>query len=158
MLQFALISLIPGLLRRLQDAADPDFDSYEKDLVMPTSLRTSERNSCTFSVSKFRLSGLTGWQCSLTWVFRCSCRYCSTFSRNYFFGLEADHRSLLSIASVKVLDLFPHECEAILTPRRSSLRALYAIAAAGRPGRLRYEVIHRRINQFSSLAAERSLQ
>ena len=80
------------------------------------------------------------------------------FSRNYFFILEADHRSLLSIALVKVLDLLPHECEAILTPRRSSLRALYAIAAAGRPGRLWYEVIHRRINQFSSLAAERSLQ
>ena len=54
MLQFALISLIPGLLRRLQDAADPEFDSYENNLVMPTSLRTSERNSCTFSVSKFQ--------------------------------------------------------------------------------------------------------
>ena len=50
MLQFALISLIPGLLRRLQDAADPEFDSYEKNLVMPTSLKTSERNSCMFSV------------------------------------------------------------------------------------------------------------
>lgn len=45
MLQFALVSLIPGLLRRLQDAADPDFDSYEKNLVMPTSLKTSDRNS-----------------------------------------------------------------------------------------------------------------
>ena len=50
MLQFALISLIPGLLRRLQDAADPEFDSYEKALAVPASLRTSERNSCTFSV------------------------------------------------------------------------------------------------------------
>ena len=49
MLQFALISLIPGLLRALQDAADPEFDSYEKDLAMPTSLKTSERNSCMFS-------------------------------------------------------------------------------------------------------------
>lgn len=49
MLQFALISLIPGLLRNLQDAADPDLDSYEKNLGMPTSLKTSERNSCMFS-------------------------------------------------------------------------------------------------------------
>ena len=49
MLQFALISLIPGLLRRLQDAADPEFDSYGNSLVMPTSLKTSERTSCMFS-------------------------------------------------------------------------------------------------------------
>lgn len=48
MLQFALISLIPGLLRKLQDAADPEFDSYEKNLIMPTSLKTSERNSRKF--------------------------------------------------------------------------------------------------------------
>ena len=52
MLQFALISLIPGLLRRLQDAADPDFHSYEENLVMPTSLKTSERSSRMFSVLK----------------------------------------------------------------------------------------------------------
>ena len=50
MLQFALISLIPGLLRKLQDAADPEFDSYERNLAVPASLRTSERNSRTFSV------------------------------------------------------------------------------------------------------------
>ena len=50
MLQFALISLIPGLLRSLQDAADPEFDNYEKNLVMPASLKTSERNSCMFQV------------------------------------------------------------------------------------------------------------
>lgn len=59
MLQFALISLIPGLLRKLQDAADPDFDSYEKNLFMPTSLKTSERNSCMFSLGKVKRSGLT---------------------------------------------------------------------------------------------------
>ncbi|KAF2279169.1 uncharacterized protein EI97DRAFT_166390 [Westerdykella ornata] len=45
MMQFALISLIPGLIRHLQDAADPKFNSYEEKLVMPTSLRTSERAS-----------------------------------------------------------------------------------------------------------------
>ncbi|KAK3307611.1 transport protein Avl9-domain-containing protein [Chaetomium strumarium] len=43
--QFSLISLIPGLLRNLQDAAGPDLDSYEKNLSTPTSLRTSDRNS-----------------------------------------------------------------------------------------------------------------
>jgi hypothetical protein len=46
MVQFALISLIPGLLRGLEDCADPEFDSSETNLVMPTSLKTSERNSC----------------------------------------------------------------------------------------------------------------
>ncbi|KAI8624283.1 hypothetical protein F5Y19DRAFT_480793 [Xylariaceae sp. FL1651] len=45
MMQFSLISLIPGLLRNLQDCAGPDMNSYEKDLARPTSLRTSDRNS-----------------------------------------------------------------------------------------------------------------
>jgi hypothetical protein len=46
MMQFALISLIPGLLRKLEDCADREFDSYEKKLMKPTSLRTSDRRSC----------------------------------------------------------------------------------------------------------------
>jgi len=46
MMQFALISLIPGLIRHLQDAADPKFNACEENLVMPTSLRSSERASC----------------------------------------------------------------------------------------------------------------
>ncbi|KAI9691971.1 MAG: late secretory pathway protein avl9 [Bogoriella megaspora] len=45
MMQFAFISLIPGLIRNLQDCADPQFNSYEETHVMPTSLRTSERSS-----------------------------------------------------------------------------------------------------------------
>lgn len=45
MMQFALISLIPGLIRHLQDAADPKFNSCEEKLVRPTSLKTSERAS-----------------------------------------------------------------------------------------------------------------
>lgn len=45
LLQFALISLIPGLLRNLQDCADPSFNSNEGRLVVPTSLRTSNRDS-----------------------------------------------------------------------------------------------------------------
>ncbi|KAI1356575.1 hypothetical protein F5Y01DRAFT_80675 [Xylaria sp. FL0043] len=45
MMQFSLISLIPGLLRNLQDCAGPDMNSYEKRLSRPTSLRTSDRNS-----------------------------------------------------------------------------------------------------------------
>ena len=46
MLQFTLISLIPGLIRHLEDCADPELDSYEKNMVAPSSLRTSERSSC----------------------------------------------------------------------------------------------------------------
>lgn len=45
MMQFSLISLIPGLLRNLQDCAGPELNSYEKKLSRPTSLRTSDRNS-----------------------------------------------------------------------------------------------------------------
>ncbi|KAI9825051.1 MAG: late secretory pathway protein avl9 [Thelocarpon impressellum] len=45
MMQFSLISLIPGLIRNLQDCADPELDNYRQTLVRPTSLKTSERNS-----------------------------------------------------------------------------------------------------------------
>lgn len=45
MMQFSLLSLIPGLIRNLQDSADPDLNNYEKSLSKPTSLRTSDRNS-----------------------------------------------------------------------------------------------------------------
>lgn len=45
MMQFSLISLIPGLIRKLQDSADPELDSYERGLTKPTSLKTSDRNS-----------------------------------------------------------------------------------------------------------------
>jgi hypothetical protein len=45
MTQFALISLIPGLIRNLQDCADPELDSYEHSLVKPTSLKSSDRKS-----------------------------------------------------------------------------------------------------------------
>lgn len=44
-MQFSLISLIPGLIRNLQDCADPALNNYEENLVMPTSLKTSERAS-----------------------------------------------------------------------------------------------------------------
>ncbi|OHE98836.1 transporter Avl9 [Colletotrichum orchidophilum] len=45
MMQFSLISLIPGLIRNLVDCADPELSNYEKRLARPTSLRTSDRNS-----------------------------------------------------------------------------------------------------------------
>ena len=51
MMQFGLISLIPGLIRHLEDCADPDLDSYERSMVQPSSLRTSDRNSCTCLLS-----------------------------------------------------------------------------------------------------------
>jgi hypothetical protein len=47
MMQFSLISLIPGLIRNLEDCADPQFNSREENMVTPTSLKTSERASCT---------------------------------------------------------------------------------------------------------------
>ncbi|KAL1305307.1 hypothetical protein AAFC00_002210 [Neodothiora populina] len=44
-MQFSLVSLIPGLLKHLEDCADPQMDSYAQNLSQPTSLRTSERAS-----------------------------------------------------------------------------------------------------------------
>lgn len=46
MMQFSLISLIPGLMNQLQDCADPSFDSYAQTVEKPSSLKTSERQSC----------------------------------------------------------------------------------------------------------------
>ncbi|KAI2790748.1 hypothetical protein POX_c03597 [Penicillium oxalicum] len=45
MIQFSLISLIPGLIDALQDCADPAFDSYAETVEKPTSLKTSDRSS-----------------------------------------------------------------------------------------------------------------
>lgn len=45
MMQFSLISLIPGLIRNLQDCAGVELENYEKSLVKPTSLKTSDRSS-----------------------------------------------------------------------------------------------------------------
>jgi hypothetical protein len=46
MIQFSLISLIPGLINSLQDCADPAADSYAQTVAKPTSLKTSDRASC----------------------------------------------------------------------------------------------------------------
>lgn len=45
MMQFALISLIPGLIRNLQDSADPSLDSYALKAEKVTTLKTSQRSS-----------------------------------------------------------------------------------------------------------------
>jgi hypothetical protein len=45
MVQFALVSLIPGLMRNLQDCADPELNTYESQLSKPTSLQSSNRSS-----------------------------------------------------------------------------------------------------------------
>lgn len=45
MTQFSLLSLVPGLLRNLEDCSDPELDNYESKLKKPTSVRTSDRRS-----------------------------------------------------------------------------------------------------------------
>ncbi|KAK7218809.1 hypothetical protein V2G26_006812 [Clonostachys chloroleuca] len=45
MVQFSLISLIPGLLQKLQDCADPELNTHETKLSKPTSLKSSNRSS-----------------------------------------------------------------------------------------------------------------
>lgn len=46
MIQFSLVSLIPGLINSLEDSADPAFDNYAQRVEKPTSLKTSDRSSC----------------------------------------------------------------------------------------------------------------
>lgn len=60
MMQFALISLIPGLIRNLQDSADPSLDSYSRTVERPTTLKTSERNSCAL-IPRTRAGYLLGF-------------------------------------------------------------------------------------------------
>lgn len=43
--QFALLSLIPGLVRSLRDCADPQMNRYAETLKQPDSVRTSDRSS-----------------------------------------------------------------------------------------------------------------
>lgn len=43
--QFSLLSLIPGLVRSLQDCADPQMDRYAETLKKPDGVRTSDRAS-----------------------------------------------------------------------------------------------------------------
>lgn len=43
--QFSLISLIPGLVRNLQDCSDPQMNRYAETLKKPDSVRTSDRAS-----------------------------------------------------------------------------------------------------------------
>lgn len=45
MIQFSLISLIPGLIRNLQDCASVDLNSHEDSLATPSSCKTSDRSS-----------------------------------------------------------------------------------------------------------------
>lgn len=45
MMQFALVSLVPGLLQCLQDSAGPDLDAQARSTQKAASLKTSERSS-----------------------------------------------------------------------------------------------------------------
>jgi len=45
LVQFSLLSLIPGLMRNLEDCADPHMDMYAQNLTQATSLKTSDRAS-----------------------------------------------------------------------------------------------------------------
>ncbi|KAF3289820.1 late secretory pathway protein avl9, variant 2 [Orbilia oligospora] len=45
MTQFALVSLVPGLLEKLQDASDPELNDYEETREKAVDLKTSDRHS-----------------------------------------------------------------------------------------------------------------
>jgi hypothetical protein len=56
MMQFSLISLIPGLMNSLQDCADPALDNYAQTVAKPSWLKTSERSSCMYNVTLLHLN------------------------------------------------------------------------------------------------------
>ena len=132
MIQFSLISLIPNLIRNLQDCADPDLDDYQRNLKPPTSLRTSDRNSLLqymglplqifgkvcYSPAEppFNLSPLSHWQ-------------------KYIY-LRLTHTQ------------FPGE----------PLRPVHAPPTTRRPRRLRHKVLRRRQHQLPPPPAARPLQ
>lgn len=59
MIQFSLVSLIPGLINYLQDCADPTFESYAKTVEKPTTLKTSDRSSCMIAISLLSITSHT---------------------------------------------------------------------------------------------------
>lgn len=82
MIQFSLISLIPGLVNNLRDCADPALDSYAQNAEKPSSLKTSERSSCKL-ISPLPLS---------FFVDICSaCLYGSTFA-DFWQGMFGQYR------------------------------------------------------------------
>lgn len=69
MMQFSLLSLIPGLIRKLQDCADPELNGYEKQLTAPTNLRTSDRRSLqAYMGLPLQIFGKVRFECSETIV------------------------------------------------------------------------------------------
>lgn len=84
MIQFSLVSLIPGLLNKLQDCADPAFDTYAQTVEQPTSLKTSDRNSCRssdffiFFSTTFILIVLQYWH---IWAYLC--RFSARFVKHH---------------------------------------------------------------------------
>ena len=121
MIQFCLISLIPGLIQNLQDCADPALESYAQNIQKPTSLRTSDRSSCKDLPVKFkwRLIGLV----------------------LAYMGLPLQLFGKVSISQYWFLLSSWLVVGQLLWPIHSS-------SAAGSACRLRYQVIHCWINQF----------
>lgn len=68
MMQFSLISLIPGLLRHLQDSASPELHSYEDRLSKPTGVKTSDRTSLlAYMGMPLQIFGKVCYSCVQIW-------------------------------------------------------------------------------------------
>jgi hypothetical protein len=130
MMQFSLISLIPNLIRHLQDCADPAFNSYEEDYVRPTSLRTSDRTSCKL----YRIQKHT--------------RMLTESSVLAYMGLP------LQIFG-KVHRFLPaHTNHSLNHSIGQPIRSLHAATATRYVGRSRHEVICRRVYKFIVASAK----
>lgn len=71
MIQFALLSLVPGLLQKLDDCADPAYEALASSISRPTTLKTSERASCEST----RIFAAANGQCLPIWVYHYICGF-----------------------------------------------------------------------------------
>ena len=162
MMQFAFISLIPGLIYQLQDCADPALDQYASSVSKATSLKTSERASCKlYSIHTdgtsliFASDGLHGSPFANFWKgeqqIPLPSTHCSFHSKGSFFGpytplqqldILADYgtksyivgstNSLLLQQKDKYSDILINLDETTVNITSSSLRAALSLSAADR--------------------------
>ncbi|MCJ1249502.1 late secretory pathway protein avl9 [Trapelia coarctata] len=129
MMQFSLISLIPGLIRRLEDSADPEMENYERNMTRPTSLKTSERSSLLaymgLPLQIFGRGSLFGPYTPLQQLDMLA----DYGTKSYIVGST---NSLLLQQKDRYSDILINLDESTITTTSSSLRSALALSAADR--------------------------
>ncbi|KAL9099023.1 MAG: hypothetical protein Q9163_005416 [Psora crenata] len=114
---------------RLEDSADPQFDSYARNLVMPTSLKTSERNSLlAFMGLPLQLFGKGSLFCPYIPLQQLDI-LANYDTKSYIVGST---NSLLLQQKDRYSDVLINLDESIIDITSSSLRSALALSAADR--------------------------